>query len=130
MTLTRFWSASRLGPIFTIAQTVAKPSMRPLASAIILSPGRPPAGGRHDQRRAEKRLWRGRRALFAAVGRGHDNARRAAVRLGRRLDSEQHPAGKLTDRPDSSLALFYLLFFRGAASAPCGPFPAVCSTSQ
>jgi hypothetical protein len=51
-----------LGPIFAIAQTVAKPSMRALASAIMLltaagfGQGDRPARGRHAQRRAEERF--------------------------------------------------------------------------
>jgi hypothetical protein len=55
LALTSFLVGFHLRPIFAIAQTVAKPSMRALASAIILltatcfGQGVGPAGGRHDQ---------------------------------------------------------------------------------
>ena len=62
----------------------------------LFRPGRRPARGRHDQRRAEERLWRQCRALFAAVGRGHDHARRAVVRLGGAVDPRRYQAGELS----------------------------------
>ena len=89
---TSFLVGFHLGPIFAIAQTVARPSMRGAGlgdhpvDRDLLRPGRRSARGRHDQRRAEERLWRRCRALFAAVGGGHDHARRAAVRLGGAVD--------------------------------------------
>jgi MFS family permease len=40
-------------------------------------------------------LWRRRRALFAAVGRRHDDAGRVVVRLGGGVCPHRHKAGKL-----------------------------------
>mgnify|MGYP003693544687 CR=1 FL=1 len=103
---TSFLVGFHLGPIFAIAQTVAKPSMRALASAHHAAdgrrfwPGRRPARGRHAQRRAEERFRRPGRALLAAVGRGHDHARRLVVRLGGAVDTGRYSAGELI-RPDS-----------------------------
>jgi len=129
LALTSFLVGFHLGPIFAVAQTVAKPSMRALASAIELltaacfgqGVGPLAVGMLNDA--AEKRLWRQRRALFAVVGRGHDHAWRLAVHLGRSLDSERHPTGK-ADPDRSILAPTYCFICHfcpgGVFAAPAG----------
>jgi hypothetical protein len=62
----------------------------------LLWPGRRTAGGRHDQRRAEGRLRRRCRAVFAAVRGGYHHARRAAVRMGRGVHPRRHQAGDIS----------------------------------
>jgi hypothetical protein len=56
-----------------------------------------PTQHRRDRARFLERddLWRRRRALFAAVGRRHDDAGRVAVRLGGGVCPHRHKAGKL-----------------------------------
>lgn len=62
----------------------------------LLRPGRRPARRRRGQRRAEGQLRRLRRALFPALGSGHDHARRPAVRLGGAHHPHRHPADELS----------------------------------
>ena len=121
---TSFLVGFQLGPIFAIAQTVAKPSMRALASRIHAADGgrfrtrHRPAGRRHAQRRAEERLWRRGRALFAAVGSGDVHARCPAVRLGGAVDTRRYPAGELIRRLAASPPLcFYYCFDPGLRPA-------------
>ncbi len=74
-------------------------------------PGRRAAGGRHAQRRAEERFWRPGRAVFAAVGCGHDHGRGAVVHLGGTVDTRRYPAGELIHRLTvGTVPLFLLLF--------------------
>jgi predicted MFS family arabinose efflux permease len=97
---TSFLVGFHLGPIFAIAQTVAKPSMRALASAIMLLTAAgfgqgvgPLAVGM--LRRAEERFWRPGRAVFAAVGCSDDHAWSPVVHLGGTVDPGRYPAGEL-----------------------------------
>ncbi|MEH2501885.1 MFS family permease [Bradyrhizobium sp. AZCC 1578] len=118
LALTSFLVGFHLGPIFAVAQTVARSSMRALASAIVLVdrdllwPGRRSARRRHAQRRAQERFWRGGRAVFAAVGRGHDHLGRPVVHLGGRIDSRRYPAGELIRPARRRLFPLFLLLFR------------------
>ena len=64
-----------------------------------IRPGHRPARGRHAQRRAEERFWRPGRAVFAAVGRGHDHARRACCSSGRRGRYGPTSSGRADQRP-------------------------------
>jgi MFS family permease len=102
MALTSFLVGFHLGPVFAIAQTVARPSMRALASAILLTAtcfgqgvGPLAVGMINDP---QERLRRHCRALFAAVGRGHHHARRAVVRLGSGVHPRRYRSGRVTCR--------------------------------
>jgi len=84
-----------------------------------IRPGRRTAGGRHAQRRAEERFWRPGRAVFAAVGCGHDHGRGLAVHLGGVVDSGRSPAGELI-RHLPFVFIIVLIPARALRLAPCG----------
>jgi MFS family permease len=109
LALASFLVGFHLGPIFAIAQTVARPSMRAgfrhrAADRDLFRPGRRSPRRRHDQRHLEERLRHQRRALLAAVGRSHHHARRAVVRLGGADDPRRHQAGELDGALSDRLA--------------------------
>jgi hypothetical protein len=95
----------------------------------LFRPGRRPARRRHDQRCPQERLRRQRRALFAAVGRSHHHARRAAVRLGGAIHSRRYQAGDVTSPscPGRDAAFFMPLRRTGTPVLKSSPGPRLCS---
>ena len=100
LALTSFLVGFHLGPIFAIAQTVAKPSMRALASALIaltatcFGQGVGPLAVGMVNHALKGYLWRGRGALFPALGGGHDHTGAPCCSSGRPVRSGTISAGR------------------------------------